>query len=86
MGLTTYGSTVLAQTPRKGSVSVGGFAVQQNAQALTPGKGYSFTGSKARGTVCAQAEFRGKFTRLVDLSWTNKSPWLVVAVELKRVG
>ncbi len=84
VGMTTYARSVLTPAHASGSATVSGFAVDSTARSPKPGKGFAFTGDRSCSVVCAQAEFKGKFARLADLSWTNDSYWLVITAELKR--
>ncbi|MBM3942987.1 MAG: hypothetical protein FJ316_08705 [SAR202 cluster bacterium] len=86
VGLTTYASSVLTPAVKGTSTSVGGFAVHQDSVEIKAGKGYTLIGSRTCAIMCVQSEFKAKFARLVDLSWTNNAQWLVVTAEVKRKG
>ena len=85
VGLTSSGDITLADSTEASSAVVGGFFMHWNARPLIAGPGFTLSGSAGCYVLCVQPEFRNDFTKLVNMSWSNSSHWLVIAAELKAM-
>lgn len=81
-GYSIGGNTTLGDPVGAPGAVAAGFALHNQGLPLSAGNGYTLIGEKACATLCVQTEFRPDFTKMVDLNWTRKAHWLVVAVQL----